>query len=105
MRGRGRHDRLAHCPRRLAEPEPTADGDATGLATASGTPPPSCVALLQTGDAALYDGRLLHCGGANRSDALRILFYLTLRAATDDGVGGAETLYDLCARLLEDGAS
>lgn len=82
-----------------------ADGDATGLATASGTPPPSCVALLQTGDAALYDGRLLHCGGANRSDALRILFYLTLRAATDDGVGGAETLYDLCGRLLEDSAS
>ena len=46
--------------------------------------PPSSVALLETGDAALYDGRLLHCGGANRSDELRVLFYLTFRAATAD---------------------
>ena len=43
--------------------------------------PPSRVALLDAGDAALYDGRLLHCGGANRSDELRVLFYLTFRAA------------------------
>jgi hypothetical protein len=36
-----------------------------------------------------YDGRLLHCGGANRSDELRVLFYLTFRAA-DGGQAGRE---------------
>jgi hypothetical protein len=39
------------------------------------------VGCLSKGDAALYDGRLLHCGGANRSDKLRILFYVTFRHA------------------------
>ena len=73
--------------------------DALGLADAKGRPPPSCVALLKAGEAALYDGRLLHCGGANRSDELRILFYLTFRAATDDGVGGAEALDELQGSL------
>ena len=53
----------------------------------------------KAGEAALYDGRLLHCGGANRSDELRILFYLTFRAATDDGVGGAEALDELQGSL------
>ena len=84
------------------EPGPAAvlaDGDALGLADAKGRPPPSCVALLKAGEAALYDGRLLHCGGANRSDELRILFYLTFRAATDDGVGGAEALDELQGSL------
>ena len=42
-------------------------------------PPLSRVGCLETGAAALYDGRLLHCGGANRSNKLRMLFYLTLR--------------------------
>ena len=32
MRGRGRHDRLTHCPRRLAEPEPTAPTTARPVA-------------------------------------------------------------------------
>ena len=36
-----------------------------------------------------YDGRLLHCGGANRSDELRVLFYLTFRAAGGGQAGGA----------------
>ena len=87
------------------EPGPAAvlaDGDALGLADAKGRPPPSCVALLKAGEAALYDGRLLHCGGANRSDELRILFYLTFRAATDDGVGGAEALEELQGSLREE---
>ena len=37
-----------------------------------------------------YDGRLLHCGGANRSDELRVLFYLTFRAADGGQVGGED---------------
>ena len=54
------------------------------------TPPTSYVALLERGDAAVYDGRLFHCGGANTanrvseeegSDGLRILFYATFRHA------------------------
>jgi len=41
------------------------DAPAGGAAAA---PAPSRVGLLDTGDATLYDGRLLHCGGANRSE-------------------------------------
>ena len=37
-----------------------------------------------------YDGRLLHCGGANRSDELRVLFYLTFRAADGGQLAGEE---------------
>jgi len=39
------------------------------------------------GDASLYDGRILHCGGTNSAggpddgDGLRVLFYLTFRHA------------------------
>ena len=41
-------------------------GDVTGLRrTRDAPPPPSLVALLRTGDASLYDGKILHCGGAN----------------------------------------
>ena len=38
---------------------------------------------LNAGDAAIYDSRLLHCGGANRSrdKPARILFYFTVRYA------------------------
>ena len=66
-------------------------------------PPPleSCVGLLETGEATIYDSRLLHCGGANRSHErttrgrsggsdddqdnkgeARVLFYITFRCAT-----------------------
>jgi len=41
--------------------------------------------LLAPGEATLYDGRVLHCGGPNRSDELRILFYLTFRRRGADG--------------------
>lgn len=96
-----------------------AQGDATALTVANcyderfGAPPmepcdqlmPSVVALLDTGDAALYDARCFHCGGANTFEAnqprqlgpegdasgdgcvdasldgMRILFYLTTRHA------------------------
>ena len=79
-------------------------GDVTGLASVSegerpwrqrgstdgSTPPRSFVALLQTGDVVVYDGRTFHCGGANRrsvdegsddTDGLRIIFYATFRHA------------------------
>jgi len=65
-----------------------AHGDATVLRGADGTSPPlSRVGLLSTGDASLYDGRILHCGGTNSAggpddgDGLRVLFYLTFRHA------------------------
>jgi len=69
-------------------------------------PPPSCVGLLRAGEAALYDGRLLHCGGANRSDQLRVLFYVTFRAAEGGGAlgdegGGAEADRDSTLSLEE----
>ena len=70
------------------------DGDCGG-----GVPPASCVALLDTGDAALYDGRTLHCGGANRSDRRRLLLYLTFRR-TDEGEDGESS-----SRRVEDGES
>ena len=38
MRGRGRHDRLAHCPRRLAEPELTAYTDHSPTSSQETTP-------------------------------------------------------------------
>ena len=71
-----------------------AHGDATILRATDGiSPPVSVVGLLDTGDASLYDGRILHCGGANTAqaaaeehaddddDALRVLFYVTFRHA------------------------
>lgn len=52
----------------------TADAERAAVAAA-----PSCVALLEPGEAALYDGRLRHSGRANTGDVLRVLFYVTLR--------------------------
>ena len=39
------------------------------------------LALLRAGDATLYDRRLLHAGARNRSESVRVLFYVTFRAA------------------------
>tara|TARA_B110001452_G_scaffold211059_1_gene181523 strand:- start:453 stop:1595 length:1143 start_codon:yes stop_codon:yes gene_type:complete len=66
-----------------------AHGDVTVLKAAQDASPPlSNVGLLDTGDASLYDGRILHCGGANDApqeegggDGLRVLFYMTFRHA------------------------
>lgn len=78
-----------------------AHGDATILRSGSqgGSPMPSQVGLLDTGDVALYDARLFHCGSANThgtaaardnaaggggsapEDGYRVLFYLTTRHA------------------------
>ena len=64
-------------------------GDVTTLVAAEdGSAPLSYVGLLQTGEASLYDGRILHCGGANNAtpggeegDGMRVLFYMTFRHA------------------------
>lgn len=39
----------------------------------------SAVAILGTGDGSLFDSRLLHCGGANRSEKNRVLLTVTFR--------------------------
>jgi len=99
-------------PRTHAKPGPAAvvaTTDATRLVEADGmasnkkggssaAPPASWVGLLDAGDAALYDGRLLHCGGANRADRPRALLYVTFRAVEDAGedeVDGVTTLASL----------
>lgn len=84
----------------------SAQGDVTVLrGTTSETAPLSYVGLLDTGDASLYDGRILHCGGANTvytsangvvdgaanadsadGDGVRILFYMTFRSANREDV-------------------
>ncbi|EOD33073.1 hypothetical protein EMIHUDRAFT_98776 [Emiliania huxleyi CCMP1516] len=43
--------------------------------------------LLDAGEAALYDGRVLHCGGPNSSPERRVQFYATFRRAAADGAG------------------
>lgn len=35
--------------------------------------------IMDIGDATVYDSRILHCGGANRSDRIRVLLVLTFR--------------------------
>jgi len=40
---------------------------------------PSVLGVLPKGSCAIFDSRLLHCGGANISDTSRALFYLTFK--------------------------
>ena len=47
---------------------------------------PSRVALLHAGDAALYDGRVLHCGTGNASERKRLLLVVTVRHKSDAAV-------------------
>ena len=56
----------------------------------------SRVALLDAGAAALYDGRLLHCGGPNGGET-RVLFYVTFRHpdADADDLGNADA-HSMC---------
>ena len=94
-------------PRTHSTPAPAATVRAADATQLPGPPnaraPPSRVALLDCGDAALYDGRLLHCGGANRSDRRRLLFYLTFRSADagsdEPQVDDARTLEELVESL------
>ena len=40
---------------------------------------PHTLSTLNSGDIAIYDSRLLHCGGSNRSDKQRVLFYFSFK--------------------------
>jgi hypothetical protein len=53
----------------------------TGAKQALLSSAPRRLATLGRGDAMLFDSRLLHCGSANESDARRVLFYFSFRAA------------------------
>merc|ERR1711953_160301 len=49
------------------------------------------IALLDAGDAVLYDGMILHCGGANNSKKVKALMYITFRhLAVDSKTLGIE---------------
>ena len=76
------HADATHLRRRPSAVAGEPSGELGG--SAADEAPPSCVALLGIGDGALYDGRLLHCGGANRSGERRLQFYLTLRRPPSD---------------------
>ena len=63
---------------------------------------PSTIALLQAGDAVVYDGRLLHCGGPNRAggaqgdgDGAR-----DGEAGADAGVGAGANANEDATRVL-----
>lgn len=43
------------------------------------SPPVDQVALLEAGDASVYDGRILHCGTGNASERPRLLLVVTVR--------------------------
>ena len=42
---------------------------------------PYVLSTLSIGDAAIYDSRLLHCGGANRAERPRVLLYFSFPSA------------------------
>lgn len=51
---------------------------------------PHVLSTLNVGDAAVYDSRLLHCGGANRSPRRRVLFYFTIANPNEEDDEGQE---------------
>jgi hypothetical protein len=57
---------------------------------------PAVQSGLRTGDAAVFDSRVLHCGCANDSAKRRVLFYITLSAAQrwplPDGLHGSNSV-------------
>ena len=50
---------------------------------------PHGVATLSTGDATVFDSRLLHCGGGNASEKRRVLFYFSFEVAGSDNPNSA----------------
>mmetsp|Transcript_13443 Transcript_13443/g.18395 ORF Transcript_13443/g.18395 Transcript_13443/m.18395 type:complete len:370 (-) Transcript_13443:95-1204(-) len=54
------------------------------------------ISSLKKGDVAIFDSRLLHCGGANTSDKRRVLFYFTASSAQrwplSDGLHGSNSV-------------
>lgn len=59
--------------------------DDDGLSFVSAASDSAVAGLLLPGEATVYDGRVLHCGGPNTSDELRVMFYLTFRRGAADG--------------------
>ena len=55
---------------------------------------PTYTGVLGTGDATLFDSRLLHCGGGNESPRRRVLFYASFRAKVAEAPPGS-LLYEL----------
>jgi hypothetical protein len=58
---------------------------------------PTWRGVLDTGEATLFDSRLIHCGGANESPRRRVLFYISFRAKEASAPPGT-LLYDLRGR-------
>ena len=74
----GSHTASAHLAFREA-------GEVGGPALAA----PHGVATLSTGDATVFDSRLLHCGGGNASEKRRVLFYFSFEVAGSDNPNSA----------------
>ena len=53
----------------------------TGAKQALLSSTPRRLGTLCSGDAMIFDSRLLHCGSANESESRRVLFYFSFRAA------------------------
>lgn len=78
--------------------------DVTQLSAPGEPPPLNYVGLLDTGDAQLYDGRVLHCGGANNpveqtlrtkdvpADGLRVCFGFVFMKAGMKGEGESRSI-------------
>lgn len=58
------------------------------------------VAVLGAGDAVVYDSRVLHCGGANKSEKTRALMYLTFRPPAVDPKGLGVEQHSIRAELV-----
>ena len=67
---------------------------------------PHELSLLSCGSAALYDSRLLHCGGANRAVPLRprVLFYFTVASQAADEGAEEDELFDPQGDLQDRGS-
>jgi ectoine hydroxylase-related dioxygenase (phytanoyl-CoA dioxygenase family) len=57
---------------------------------------PAVTSALKTGDVAIFDSRVLHCGDANSSAQRRVLFYFTLSQQAEwplpDGLHGSNSI-------------
>lgn len=79
----GTHTAAAHAALQARGSASSARGDGTPLGAMGslvGGHRPSWRGLLGTGDACVFDSRLLHCGLANESCRRRVLFYVSFRA-------------------------
>jgi hypothetical protein len=58
--------------------------------------------LLPKGCCAIFDSRTLHCGGANRSDKSRALFYFTFKNPKIGDPGNPPRCLDFASLLTRD---